>query len=164
MVTLSIFFILTATTSLYTGPVKRNNAIHFTPLLSKSWKLSFKIKLLTVTRGPYAEILNLYENQQRILDMYYYPALFTKLCYRTKCLITQQTPLSVPEFNTITIQQIQIRNQYRFQVFIKGNKDYDGIIIPRILKNVTFYACHQIYIPANANISQFQVNDNYDGN
>lgn len=157
--------ILSETTS-YTGFIKRNNSIYFTPLLSKTWKLSFNVKLLKlVLNVTWREIFNLFENGREILYLSLFSSPRLTICPLGLRCYTSQTPLLLKQWNTITMQQIQIGNQYHFQFFFNGNREYDRINRKaRIYNDVTFYACRPGFTPANGIINQFQINDNYNEN
>ena len=74
-----------------------------------------------------------------------------------------QTPILLQKFSNFTIQQIQIGNQYQFQFFVNGKKEYDIVNTqPQPFQDVTFYAAHPSrWVPANGIISDFKINDNY---
>ena len=136
-------------------------------MLSKSWKLSFKIKPHGIANGP-RDILSLFENQaEKLYLLFLGQTNRLSICahsFGTGCY-AKQTSLPLHKLTTITVQQIRYGNQYHIQFFINGNKEYDRInSTPRIFNNVTFYACNPGFPPANVTISEFQVNANYNEN
>ena len=137
--------------------------------MSKTWRLSFRVKPLgVVSNYGYANILHAGNKQNPFLVGVWFLRGTTKLhtCNtingRTPCY-NIQTPILLQKFSNITIQQIQIGNQYQFQFFVNGKKEYDIVNTqPQPFQDVTFYAAHpSLWVPANGIISDFKINDNY---
>lgn len=63
------------------------------------------------------------------------------------------------------MQQIQIGNQYHYQLFIDDKLKHDFVIRqPKSFQDVTFYASHPTrWIPANVIISHFKIDENFGG-
>ena len=163
------YFHFIATTA-YTGSLKRNNTIRFTSYLSKTWKLSFRLKPLGVSPNSwYTNILQIISKKNlAIVELWFYhQSTKTGICFNAsvwKCYFSQ-TSLPLFKFSTFTVQQIQIGKQYRVQYFINGKKEYDAINRqPRAFRDVTFYASGPRWYEANATISDFKIDNNYGGN
>ena len=140
--------------------------------MSRTWKLSFKVKpLAVVSIDQYANILYGVIKQNQFLVGVWFPRGTTKIyiCatinYQADCGDIK-TPLPLLKFSTITIQQILIGNQYRFQVFINGKIGIDAVNRqPQVFKDVTFYAANPASkAVANGIIGDFKVDENYGGN
>ena len=146
---------------------------YFTSFLSKTWRLSFRIKPLGVVHDRYyANILHVVNKQNPFITGVWFPEGTSNICTTiydfkdgTYCF-NRQPEIPLHKFSTITMQQIQIGKRYHFQLYINANREHDYVIKqPKSFQNVTFYASHpKIWNPANAIISDFKIDDNYSGN